>query len=204
MQLQISKLFNKVNKDKYDKYLELIPDFKKEKTQKFTTVVLTIIAMIILAIFAINPTLSTIANLQKQLEDAKFVTTKLEEKINNLSILQTKYNSIQTDLPVIYEAIPKSSQVPKFTGQIQSIAQGLSLNIISFQVSEIATSQDKKFSYYIFNINVQGDYQNMIDFLDQLISMQRITDISSINMSQSTGIKKSLQLNLQGKAFFKQ
>lgn len=204
MQMQLNKLFNKVNQEKYDKYLELIPDFKKEKTQKFTTVVLTIIAIIILAIFAINPTLSTIANLQKQLDDAKFVTTKLDEKINNLSILQTKYNSIQADLPVVYEAIPKSSQVPKLTGQIQSIAQNSNLSIVSFQVSEISTAIDKQFSYYTFNINVQGNYQNMIDFLDQLISMQRITDISTINMSQSAGAITTLQLNLRGNAFFKE
>jgi len=85
MQLKINNLFRKIEKEKYDKYFELVPNFKQEKTQKFTTVILTLIAFAILLIFAINPTLSTIANLQKQLDDAKFIKEKLDQKINDLS-----------------------------------------------------------------------------------------------------------------------
>ncbi|MGA2968093.1 MAG: hypothetical protein ABSD69_02925, partial [Candidatus Levyibacteriota bacterium] len=54
-----------IKKDQYEKYLELIPDIKREKAQKYITIVLTLTTAIILGVFAINPTLSTIANLQK-------------------------------------------------------------------------------------------------------------------------------------------
>jgi len=203
MKLTISKLFNKVNKDKYSKYLELMPDFKKQKTQKFTTVVLTLIAIIILAIFAINPTLSTIANLQKQLEDAKFVADKLEKKINNLSILQTKYNNIQNDLPIVYEAIPKNSEVPKLTGQIQSILNESGMQLISIQSSEIVEVTRGKFYLYNFDLTASGDYQTMENFLEKLTSMQRVTNIKNINISTSS-TNKSLQFNVQGNAFYKE
>lgn len=203
MKLTISKLFNKVNKDKYSKYLELMPDFKKQKTQKFTTVVLTLIAIIILAIFAINPTLSTIANLQKQLEDAKFVADKLEKKINNLSILQTKYNNIQNDLPTVYEGIPKNSEVPKLTGQIQSVLNESGMQLISIQSSEIVEVTRGKFYLYNFDLTASGDYQIMENFLEKLISMQRVTDIKNINISNSS-TSKSLQFNVQGNAFYKE
>lgn len=202
MKLTISKLFNKVNKDKYSKYLELMPDFKKQKTQKFTTVVLTLIAIIVLAIFAINPTLSTIANLQKQLEDAKFVADKLEKKINNLSILQTKYNNIQNDLPTVYESIPKNSEVPKLTGQIQSVLNASGMQLISIQASEIVEVTRGKFYLYNFDLTTSGDYQTMENFLEKLISMQRVTDIKNINISNSS-TNKSLQFNVQGHAFYK-
>lgn len=202
MKLKISKLFNKVNKDKYSKYLELMPDFKKQKTQKFTTVVLTLIAIIVLAIFAINPTLSTIANLQKQLEDAKFVADKLEKKINNLSILQTKYNNIQNDLPTVYESIPKNSEVPKLTGQIQSVLNASGMQLISIQASEIVEVTRGKFYLYNFDLTASGDYQTMENFLEKLISMQRVTDIKNINISTSS-TNKSLQFNVQGHAFYK-
>lgn len=202
MKLKISKLFNKVNKDKYSKYLELMPDFKKQKTQKFTTVVLTLIAIIVLAIFAINPTLSTIANLQKQLEDAKFVADKLGKKINNLSILQTKYNNIQNDLPTVYESIPKNSEVPKLTGQIQSVLNASGMQLISIQASEIVEVTRGKFYLYNFDLTASGDYQTMENFLEKLISMQRVTDIKNINISTSS-TNKSLQFNVQGHAFYK-
>ncbi len=203
MKLTISKLFNKVNKDKYSKYLELMPDFKKQKTQKFTTVVLTLLAIIILAIFAINPTLSTIANLQKQLEDAKFVADKLEKKINNLSILQTKYNNIQNDLPTVYEAIPKKSEVPKLTGQIQSVLNESGMQLISIQSSEIVEVTRGKFYLYNFDLTASGDYQTMENFLEKLIDMQRVTDIKNINISNSS-TSESLQFNVQGNAFYKE
>lgn len=203
MKLTISKLFNKVNKDKYSKYLELMPDFKKQKTQKFTTVVLTLLAIIILAIFAINPTLSTVANLQKQLEDAKFVADKLEKKINNLSILQTKYNNIQNDLPTVYEAIPKKSEVPKLTGQIQSVLNESGMQLISIQSSEIVEVTRGKFYLYNFDLTASGDYQTMENFLEKLIGMQRVTDIKNINISNSS-TSESLQFNVQGNAFYKE
>lgn len=201
MQLKLNKILGN-NNEKYAKYLELIPDFKKEKTQKFTTIVLTLIAIIILAIFAINPTLSTIANLQKQLDDAKFVTTKLQEKINDLSILQTKYNSIAPDLPVIYDAIPKNSQVPMLTGQIQALAKTSNIALVDFQANEI-TKTPQNFSFYSFSLSANGNYNDILNFLDQLVSMQRVTDIESINIANGTAPNSPLQISLKGEAFFK-
>lgn len=200
MQLKLNKFFN-FNKEKYDKYLELLPNFKKEKTQKFTTVILTLIAIIILALFAINPTLSTIANLQKQLDDAKFVTGKLDEKINDLSILQTKYNNLEQELPIIYEAIPQKSEVPKFTGQIQKVAKDSSLNISSFQASDLNTVGT--FSYYSFNLTAKGEYSNIISFISKLLDMRRVVYISNINMGKSAETNSSIQFSMQGIAFYK-
>ncbi len=74
-------IIKKLKKDQYAKYLELLPDFKSEKAQKYTTIILSLSASIILGIFAVSPTISTIANLQRQLEDDKFVEQKLQEKI---------------------------------------------------------------------------------------------------------------------------
>ncbi|MBI2025748.1 MAG: type 4a pilus biogenesis protein PilO [Candidatus Levybacteria bacterium] len=203
MKLIINKLFKKVNREKYSKYLELIPDFKKEKAQKFTTLVLSLVAIIVLALFAINPTLSTIANLQKQLEDAKFVTGRLEQKINNLSVLQTKYNSIQPDLPIVYEAVPKSTEATKITGQLQTLTEEVSMKIVSIQVSEIEASKKGGFFYYTFSITASGNLENALDFLEKVANMQRVIDVSDISINIAA-FDKSLQFNLQGKVFYKE
>lgn len=203
MKLTINKLLNKVNKDKYSKYLELMPDFKKQKTQKFTTVVLTLISIIILAIFAINPTLSTIANLQKQLEDAKFVTDKLEKKINNLSILQTKYNNLQGDLSIVYDAIPKAPLAPKLTGQIQTVLSESGLQLVTIQASNIMAVSFGKFYSFNFDLTATGNFEDMAKFLKTMESMQRITDIKSINITTSS-TEEVLQFSVQGHAFYKE
>src|ERR1035437_7860822 len=114
MQFQIKS----IKKEQYEKYLELIPDLKKEKAQKYITIVLTLVTIITLGLFAINPTLSTIANLQKQIDDNNFVQQKLQQKINDLAILQGKYSDLQNDLPVVYNAVPKTTEISLLVADI--------------------------------------------------------------------------------------
>ncbi len=201
MQPKLNSLIKKFNKEQYGKYLELLPNFKKEKAQKFTTIVLTIISVIILAIFAINPTLSTIASLQKQLDDAKFVTEKLDQKINNLSVLQTKYETIKQDLPIIYDAVPKTEEVALLTGQLQSITTENNLAIVSMQVTDFVDSDN--FSYITFNMSLQGTYENMLNFLNKAVSMQRIIDFTDINISTTDNENGGLTLAIKGIALHK-
>jgi Tfp pilus assembly protein PilO len=192
-----------IKKEQYEKYLELIPDFKREKTQKYITIVLTLSAAIILGIFAINPTLSTIANLQKQIDDNNFVQQKLQQKITNLATLQQKYNDLQPDLTVVTEAVPVDSQIPLLMGQLQSIANASNLTITGLRASEAQLTDlgNINYSSFDFNISVTGNYQDMLTFLNQIINFQRAVQVSDIALStNSTG----LGLTLKGTVFFKQ
>jgi Tfp pilus assembly protein PilO len=186
----------------------LLPDFKKEKNQKITTIILTLLASIILAVFAVGPTLSTIVKLQKELDDDKFIQQKLQEKINNLSILQQKYTSIQNDLPFVFNAIPKSSQIPLLIAQLQGLANETNVKIINFQTFPVGVSDtvvlSKKFSSFDYEVTVGGDYQSMLNFLDKISKFSRILTINGILISKNVGINTStLQLTVKGSAYFK-
>ena len=198
MQFQIKG----IKKEQYEKYLELIPDLKKEKAQKYITIVLTLATAIILGLFAINPTFSTIANLQKQIDDNNFVQQKLQQKINDLAVLQGKYSSLQPDLPIVYDAIPKTTMVPIFIAEVQSIAKNSSLTITSLQTSEVKLSnQTPDNSSFDFTITANGTYQNMVKFLDTISHFQRIVAIKDISISTQSN---ALMLSFQGTAYFKQ
>ena len=210
MQLPIIKDIIKASgKEEYSKYLAFMPDLKQEKTKKFTTIVLTLIASIILGLFAVSPTLSTIANLQKQINDNTFVNQKLQQKINNLTTLQQKYADIQKDMPVITDAIPTSSQVPLLVAQIQTIAKDANLKLDRFQTLEIDLSKgkttNKDYSSFDFGLSAEGSYQQIIDFLNNLTNFQRMITITDISISKqnSTDNSSTLQLNVKGTAFFK-
>ena len=200
---------NTLKKDQYHKYLELMPDFKQEKTQKYMTIVLTLIASILLGFFALGPTLSTIASLQKQLEDSRFVEQKLQEKINTLSVLQKKYSDIEPDLPIIYEALPKTSQIPSSAAQIQGVANESGVKITNFQTSKTEVSHSavstKKFASYNFSVSVTGSYQNMAVFMDNLVNFQRIVTIEGISITKATALDNTdLKLTIKGMAYFKE
>jgi len=204
----INNLSSKVKKEEYSKYLELIPDFKKEKTQKFTTIVLTLIASIVLGLFAVNPTLSTIANLRKQIEDDRFVDLKLQEKINNLTVLQQQYVTIQQDLPIIYDAVPQTSEVANLAAQIRAVAKESSLSLTGFQTFELSVSKGsalrKKYSSFEFAITAEGDYQNMLTFIDKLVNFQRVITVDEVAIVRSTqNNQSSLQLSVKATAYLK-
>ena len=204
----ISNLFKTVKKDRYTKYLELMPNFKQEKTQKFTTIVLTLIASIILIIFALNPTLSTISNLQKQLSDNKFVEQKLEEKISNLSILQDKYAQVEPDLPIVLDAVPQNPAVVDLVAQVQSVANDTNMTLEGFQTFQVQTTPGsvigKKYSSFDFALTATGDYKSMVTFMNELTNIQRILTISNLSISKKVNFDSTtLQLSVRGTGYFK-
>jgi len=211
MQIPIIKdIIAASGKEEYSKYLAFMPDIRQEKTKKFTTIVLTLIASIILGLFAISPTLSTIANLQKQIDDDTFVNQKLQQKISNLSTLQQKYASIQNDLPIITDAIPTSTQIPLLVAQIQTLAKNANLKLVNFQTFEVDLSKEKatneNYSSFEFGLSAEGTYQQITDFLNNMVNFQRIITITNISISKPNDATSSdsLQLNIKGVAFFKE
>ena len=204
----IKNPFKEVKKDEFSKYLELMPDFKQEKTQKFTTIVLTLIASIILGLFAINPTLSTIANLQKQLDDNKFVEQKLEQKINNLSILQQKYSLIEPDLDSIKNAVPQTPETTALLGQIQAVAKESDLSIVNMQTSQVDFPPiiigQQKYSAFNVSISVQGKYAQMASFINEVVNIQRIIVINTATISKNTDNNAvALRLVINGTVYYK-
>ncbi|PIP74291.1 MAG: hypothetical protein CO135_00715 [Candidatus Levybacteria bacterium CG_4_9_14_3_um_filter_35_16] len=204
----MSKINRNLFKDiKKNKYFQLLPDFKEDRVQKITTLALTLVALSFFGLFAINPTLSTIAKLEKELSDNKFVDQKLQTKINDLSLLQQKYALIQQDLPYVYSSVPKSPEAPLVIAQIQTLAKANNLKISSFQTfqAEIEKSPTnlKKYSNFLFNLSAVGAYQDINMFISSLNSMQRIITLDMLSISKKIDDTSLLELNLKGTTFFK-
>lgn len=205
MQIQTNSLFKNLQKKKF---FEMLPDFKEERMQKFTTLVFTIMALSFFGLFAINPTLSTIANLNKQLSDNKFVDRELQDKINNLYLLQQKYSQLTPDLPYVLDSFPKNPQIPLLVAQLQSLAQSSNIVITSLQTFEVevpnSSVSTKKYYAFSFSISASGSYENLSEFINSVVKMQRIVSINILSLSRNTGEGPPTQLNFKGTAYFKQ
>lgn len=205
MQIQTNSLFKNLQKKKF---FEMLPDFKEERMQKFTTLVFTVTALSFFGLFAISPTLSTIANLNKQLSDNKFVDQQLQDKINNLYLLQQKYGQLTPDLPYVLDSFPKNPQVPLLVAQLQSLAQSSNIAITNLQTFEVevpnSSVSTKKYYAYSFSISAGGSYENLSKFVNSVVKMQRIVSINILTLSRNTGEGPPTQLNLKGTAYFKQ
>jgi len=198
----MKKVFKGIKYEKY--YKDILPYLKKQKNQEYFMAILTLGAIIFFALFAINPTISTIAKLRKEVQDSKFVDKALDEKINNLSSLITEYSVIQKDLPFVLDAIPKNPQAPTLVGQIQTIAQTSNVIIEDLDISEVGlTNKDASTSAnFSFSLTGTSTYENIKTFVDDLITMQRIVSLESITLTKNSD-SESIQLDLKGSAYYK-
>lgn len=207
------KINRKIIKDfSKSKYLELLPKFKQKKTQKFTTLILTLAAFSFFGFFAISPTITTIVQLQKELEDNRYVNSKLEDKIKNLSLLQQRYGILKEDLGTVLLAIPANPKVSYFTGQIQAISQNTNVVITSLQINEVELTKTlfpsilpdddpNSYSYFTFSTGASGSYDNIINFLSVLSGFDRIITFDNISVSKSAD--NTFRVNIRGKTYFK-
>src|SRR5258708_544713 len=115
--------FENLSAAKYREHLKLLPDMKNETTRSFVTLILTFAALSFFGIFAINPTITTITDLQKQLEDNTQVDQLLKTKIDNLSSLEQQYNQLGSNLTNILSAVPQNADSPLLSAQIAAVAQ---------------------------------------------------------------------------------
>lgn len=192
--------------NKYREYLKLLPKMQKESTKAITMLIFTFAGLSVLTIFAINPTLTTIIELNKQLEDSEFVHQQLATKMNNLSYLQQQYDQLTDDIPFVLAAIPQNAEVPKLIGQIQALAEEKKVTITSLEVSEITLSPTResktKGTSYTFNLNAEGDYNDMVEFSAALTKFNRIVTIDSISLTKNQRTNM-LILVIKGRAYFK-
>lgn len=189
-----------------NKYWEMLPNLKEEKTKNFTTLILTLVALSFFGFFAISPTLSTIAQLRRQISDNELVNKKLEEKIKNLSLLQKEYGLLEKDLPIVFSGVPQAPNAPLLVGQIQFLTLESSLVITRLQVFQVELSQktDKNEpSSFAFSLEAQGTTLGLTNFLNSLLRFERIITLENISLSKSSDKDEVLKLDLKGRAYFK-
>lgn len=211
--------FENLTINKYREYLKLLPNMQEENTRIITTLILTFLAMSFFGIFAINPTLSTIVTLKKQLADSELVHEKLKTKINNLSSIQQQYTQLNSDLPVVFEAIPKVPHAPTLMGQIFALSKKTGVRTTSLTVSNIQLLEDKKASGSAlpdplrseasqggqanFSLQTQGQYEALMNFAKSLTQINRIISVDSMSIKRDPK-SNTLTLDLSGRGYFKQ
>ncbi len=188
-----------------EKYLHaLLPRLQEKRAQSFTTIILTLITLSFFGIFAISPTLSTIADLQKQISDSQFVNQQLRQKIINLSQLETSYKSIQKDLPVIFAAVPINPDVTVLVGQLQTLVQNSGVALLHIQTLpvDVSTHTTAQNSSFVFAVDVSGTYQHCKSFLDAITNFNRLVTIDAVSLTRPSATEDLYNLSLRGNAYF--
>lgn len=193
--IQIQKL--------YEKYFVPLNELEKQKIVGYFYIALTLFAVSFFGYFAISPTLNTVTNLNRQYEDNQLIYDALTLKLKNLRNLDNQFVNLQNILPQIDSAIPKNTQIPKLTRQLENLAVRENVEIIdlSFNTVDLYPYSDiiPIFSF-LFTINVTGTRNEVESFMRTILRFDRIIGIERIETGRNQESKYTLSLT--GRAFF--
>ncbi|MCB9800985.1 MAG: type 4a pilus biogenesis protein PilO [Pseudomonadales bacterium] len=147
---------------------------------------LTVGLVIFLAMFAIRPTLLTMSELLKEIEDKTELEEQLTKKVAALGSAQSIYLTIEKRLPVLDEAIPSDPETIKTLKIIEKIASENEVVIGSISLPEVPESDEATQTTVLSRSNLEmgislaGDYTSIRDFVSGLQDSQRVFVVDSI------------------------
>ena len=188
MQTETGVISHNVSRKRYLESLKLMTMFQKKKSRQYLTVILTFTALTIFSVFAINPTITTIVQLQKQLEDSKAYDQQLDEKITSIQTLQREYEALQQHLPLLSSAIPTSPEAPKLIGQIRSLSTQHNLSVDEIQMGSVPYSKDSivkgTATSFPLEFTVKGNYTDIKAFVTEATTFDRIILLDKVVISR--------------------
>lgn len=151
--------------------------------------VFSILAVMFFAIFAIKPTLLTMSELVKEIDDKKALDNQLAQKIASLNTAQAQYQKFSSQFYLLDQAIPKTALLVESLKIVEKIASSNDLVIQGITISSVpeetiqASADKSKRETLTFNVDVAGDYLNIRQFADDIMASRRMMIIDQVNFS---------------------
>lgn len=199
---------------RYQYYFKRLWRFYQKPIVKVSlSLLLTIFTISFFAIFAISPTLNTIGELLRTIEDRQETLAKLKDKSAALATAQSEYSLAQPHLPLLEEALPEDRQIKELLVLIEALAAYHNLNLSGFSLTEDvvypAPEVDADEPQLInFTISASADYNTLSTFAKDVTRLNRVVRINTLNYSQpgqsqqeSQG-SNQLELSLNATAFY--
>lgn len=182
---------------RYKRYYQSIGEVAiKPQTRAYTTAIFSFLAISLFGWYAIRPTLQTILFLQKEIDDNKLVNIQMEEKIGKLIEAHATYQSVQSDLPYLSQALPPTPEVLTAMGQIRNIAviRGASISGITSSGAPLLSKEQnapnkttikssRKVKSVPLSIVVIGSFDSLRGIIEDILSLRRIVTIETLNFT---------------------
>lgn len=151
--------------------------------------IFSILAVVFFAIFAVKPTLQTMSELIKEIEDKRALDEQLEQKIASLNTAQAQYQQFSSQLYLLDEAIPKTANlveglkiVEKIASANDLIIQGISISAVPDELVKAVEGNSKR-ELLTFNVDLTGDYLKIRQFVEDLMDSRRMMLVDQVSFS---------------------
>ena len=158
-----------------------------------------VIVLILLSVFLIAPLVSDIYSLADQMktQKIKLATFELEEK--NLKQLKSQQTDIDSDLTLLSKSLVSPQDSLSFILPLENVAEKTStkqtINIVN-QVDDSQSAKNKNkdetdyalkdITHVLANIKLQGEFNNLLNYLLHLENAGIYTDITELNIRAQT------------------
>lgn len=179
----------------------LMAFYQKPIAQVSTELFFTIGAIVFLALFAIRPTIVTMTELVKEIEDKSTLSKDLSKKVTSLASVSTEYFSLQDRLTVVEEIVPEQPDTERTLKTIEKIASDNTLSITSLQIQAIPQLPTESIEFSKKNpisvaiaMSIEGEFGDIRSFIEDIAQTRPLLTVESINFSQTTDQNENLRL----------
>lgn len=155
---------------------------KKPTAQVSLALVGTLILIAGLGLLVLRPTMLTISSLIKEIQDEQRLITALDEKFRSLVLAEGILTEMKPDLPRLEWAVPSGQELGTFSKEVEILAKekGLAAVEISQAGFEMAEKGGGIMEVWL---GVGGNEEQVRNFLADLIKMDRLVILKSVNVS---------------------
>jgi Tfp pilus assembly protein PilO len=162
--------------------------YQKPSVKVSSALLLTLFTIIFFAAFAIRPTLVTVAELIKKIDDQRQVLEQMKKKSAALASAQQEYMSVQAKLPLINTAVPPDEAIPDLIKIIEGTAAFHQLALESLSIGDIVYADPKSPQpagpqTRTISLSVTGTYDSINTFLKDLQRLPRLSTLETVNFS---------------------
>lgn len=196
-------------------YRNLEPLVFKSQNRVYTAAIFSFFAISLFGWFAIRPTIKTILTLRREISDKTEINRQMESKIADLISAQSVYQSIENQLFLLDEAMPKNPEAVETVLQMRNLVGTSDATIASLMVGnsiplEVNSKSiiSKNGDELVFNSNLLGSYIALEEIMSKVNNMRRIVNIEQLSIEKSeedsnlTDLNNLLQMNIQLRSFF--
>lgn len=170
----------------------------------------TVLAVILLGAFAIRPTLVTMSQLIKDIQDRRETLEVLQKKVAALSSLSAELPTVRNEVQALHRALPDSADLDGALRRIEYLASQRAVFIESLSVSELpeekeAVSVDDGVTSFGVIVSFSSTYEASVGLIQDLLRMDRAVEIDSITMQspKNEQIAGQVQTSLQLRCMYR-
>lgn len=155
-----------------------------------TVIYVAIIVLVI--IFAIRPLMTRVQTMQSTLQDSIGQYNAAQQKLQQLSALNTQHDQIEQAKTIASHAIPPTFDQDRLLLTIEHAADDAKLTVknlstakdLSTTAAQSAAAKTSGIATLQTTITIKGSYGNISQFLDTIEKLDRIVAINAVSLTK--------------------